>query len=142
MPGEMRFTSPLDHLSPNPELAKLIPGFRPSFSSDDFLVQQRAAQEGLGAIFLGKLTHRFSKSSLVEPAGPACHTGERTCFHRGELALGAPYETLPALERTIASGSPIPGALPLSPRPERPRARPSPSPIYGRGLKVSMYAYA
>ncbi len=23
--------------------------------------------------------------ALVEPAGPACHTGERTCFHRGEL---------------------------------------------------------
>jgi phosphoribosyl-AMP cyclohydrolase / phosphoribosyl-ATP pyrophosphohydrolase len=38
--------------------------------------------------------------ALVEPAGPACHTGERTCFHRGELDPGAPYETLPALERT------------------------------------------
>src|ERR1700756_2547161 len=24
--------------------------------------------------------------ALVEPAGPACHTGERTCFHYGELA--------------------------------------------------------
>ena len=21
--------------------------------------------------------------ALVEPAGPACHTGERSCFHRG-----------------------------------------------------------
>jgi len=40
--------------------------------------------------------------ALVEPAGPACHTGERSCFHNGELAAGAPYETLPALERTIA----------------------------------------
>jgi phosphoribosyl-ATP pyrophosphohydrolase/phosphoribosyl-AMP cyclohydrolase len=40
--------------------------------------------------------------ALVEPAGPACHTGERTCFHRGELTPAAPYETLPALERTIA----------------------------------------
>jgi phosphoribosyl-ATP pyrophosphohydrolase/phosphoribosyl-AMP cyclohydrolase len=40
--------------------------------------------------------------ALVEPAGPACHTGERTCFHRGELDPGAPYEALPALERTIA----------------------------------------
>lgn len=39
--------------------------------------------------------------ALVEPAGPACHTGERTCFHRGELAT-APSEVLPALERTIA----------------------------------------
>jgi phosphoribosyl-ATP pyrophosphohydrolase/phosphoribosyl-AMP cyclohydrolase len=39
--------------------------------------------------------------ALVEPAGPACHTGERTCFHHGELDPGAPYETLPTLERTV-----------------------------------------
>jgi phosphoribosyl-ATP pyrophosphohydrolase/phosphoribosyl-AMP cyclohydrolase len=39
--------------------------------------------------------------ALVEPAGPACHTGERTCFHRGQLAPPAPHETLPALERTL-----------------------------------------
>jgi len=38
--------------------------------------------------------------ALVEPAGPACHTGERTCFHRGELAQ-SPSEVLPGLERTI-----------------------------------------
>ena len=41
--------------------------------------------------------------ALVEPAGPACHTGERTCFHRGELEPQAPHEALPALERTIAA---------------------------------------
>jgi phosphoribosyl-ATP pyrophosphohydrolase/phosphoribosyl-AMP cyclohydrolase len=40
--------------------------------------------------------------ALVEPAGPACHTGERTCFHRGELEPQAPHEALPTLERTIA----------------------------------------
>jgi phosphoribosyl-ATP pyrophosphohydrolase/phosphoribosyl-AMP cyclohydrolase len=40
--------------------------------------------------------------ALVESAGPACHTGERTCFHRGELTPGAPHETLPALERTLS----------------------------------------
>jgi phosphoribosyl-ATP pyrophosphohydrolase/phosphoribosyl-AMP cyclohydrolase len=39
--------------------------------------------------------------ALVEPAGPACHTGERTCFHRGDMEL-VPAEALPALERTIA----------------------------------------
>jgi phosphoribosyl-ATP pyrophosphohydrolase/phosphoribosyl-AMP cyclohydrolase len=39
--------------------------------------------------------------ALVEPAGPACHTGERTCFHNGDTAQ-APHEALPALERTIA----------------------------------------
>ena len=40
--------------------------------------------------------------ALVEPRGPACHTGQRTCFHRGELEPAAPYEVLPILERTIA----------------------------------------
>jgi phosphoribosyl-ATP pyrophosphohydrolase/phosphoribosyl-AMP cyclohydrolase len=41
--------------------------------------------------------------ALVEPQGPACHTGERTCFHR---SLGADavatHEALPALGRTLA----------------------------------------
>lgn len=40
--------------------------------------------------------------ALVQPAGPACHTGERTCFHRGELTPAAPGEVLPGLERRIA----------------------------------------
>jgi phosphoribosyl-AMP cyclohydrolase / phosphoribosyl-ATP pyrophosphohydrolase len=38
--------------------------------------------------------------ALVDPAGPACHTGERTCFHNGELEPVA-AEALAALERTI-----------------------------------------
>src|SRR6478609_2278077 len=41
--------------------------------------------------------------ALVEPNGPACHTGERTCFHNGELEPPAPHEALPALERTLAT---------------------------------------
>src|SRR3954449_10106170 len=40
--------------------------------------------------------------ALVEPAGPACHTGARTCFHNGDVDVTAPHEALPALERTIA----------------------------------------
>lgn len=40
--------------------------------------------------------------ALVDPAGPACHTGERTCFHRGQLQPSAPHEVLPRLERTIS----------------------------------------
>jgi phosphoribosyl-ATP pyrophosphohydrolase/phosphoribosyl-AMP cyclohydrolase len=42
--------------------------------------------------------------ALVEPAGPACHTGERTCFYRslGEPAV-AVHEALPALSRTLAA---------------------------------------
>src|SRR3982751_145415 len=41
--------------------------------------------------------------ALVEPAGPACHTGERTCFHQGTLEPLAPHEALPSLERTVAA---------------------------------------
>jgi phosphoribosyl-ATP pyrophosphohydrolase/phosphoribosyl-AMP cyclohydrolase len=40
--------------------------------------------------------------ALVEPAGPACHTGARTCFHNGDLEPPMPHEVLPGLERTIA----------------------------------------
>ncbi len=40
--------------------------------------------------------------ALVEPAGPACHTGERTCFHKGDLEP-VPAEALALLERTIES---------------------------------------
>ena len=42
--------------------------------------------------------------ALVEPAGPACHTGERTCFYRsiGDTAV-ASHEALPTLARTLAA---------------------------------------
>src|SRR3954468_17773716 len=39
--------------------------------------------------------------ALVEPAGPACHKGERSCFHNGELEPPAPHEALPLLGRTV-----------------------------------------
>jgi phosphoribosyl-AMP cyclohydrolase / phosphoribosyl-ATP pyrophosphohydrolase len=46
--------------------------------------------------------------ALVDPTGPACHTGERTCFYRGAPAPAeagglAPHEVLPELERTVAA---------------------------------------
>jgi phosphoribosyl-ATP pyrophosphohydrolase/phosphoribosyl-AMP cyclohydrolase len=46
--------------------------------------------------------------ALVEPAGPACHTGERTCFHRGDLEPAAPHEVLPGLARTVADRATAP----------------------------------
>ena len=39
--------------------------------------------------------------ALVEPTGPACHTGARSCFFNGDLEPPAPHEALPALERTL-----------------------------------------
>jgi len=44
--------------------------------------------------------------ALVDPAGPACHTGERSCFHRAlDRATAiepAAHEALAALGRTLA----------------------------------------
>jgi phosphoribosyl-ATP pyrophosphohydrolase/phosphoribosyl-AMP cyclohydrolase len=44
--------------------------------------------------------------ALVEPTGPACHTGERTCFYRA-LGDGEPepvaHEALATLQRTLRS---------------------------------------
>jgi len=45
--------------------------------------------------------------ALVEPSGPACHTGERSCFYR-EIESGAEpapvaHEALAALQRTLRS---------------------------------------
>lgn len=39
--------------------------------------------------------------ALVEPAGPACHTGARSCFAQDESQEQVAFEALPALERTI-----------------------------------------
>lgn len=46
------WSSPLEHLAPRPELEAMIPGFVPSFASNDYIVQQRAVAEGLGAMIL------------------------------------------------------------------------------------------
>ncbi len=62
--------------------------------------------------------------AIVEPAGPACHTGERTCFYRrledGAAPQLTPHEALPAL------AAPSPSARRIPPRG---RGRPSSSPI-------------
>ena len=44
--------------------------------------------------------------ALVEPAGPACHTGERSCFFReldADAPAPVPHEALAALQRTLLS---------------------------------------
>jgi DNA-binding transcriptional LysR family regulator len=58
---------PLDHLAPTPQLRRLIPGFRPAFAADDFLVQLQAAEAGVGVLFLGRARHPFMlPTALVE----------------------------------------------------------------------------
>jgi phosphoribosyl-ATP pyrophosphohydrolase/phosphoribosyl-AMP cyclohydrolase len=43
--------------------------------------------------------------AIVAPTGPACHTGERTCFYRevGGEPRRVAHEELPTLERTLQS---------------------------------------
>lgn len=47
------WTPELAALPPNPQLAALIPGFRPAFAADDYLVQLAACAAGVGAMALG-----------------------------------------------------------------------------------------
>ena len=42
---------------------------------------------------------------LVDPAGPACHTGARSCFHQGDDTSVA-AEALPHLDRNAADPNP------------------------------------
>jgi DNA-binding transcriptional LysR family regulator len=65
--GWIAWAAPLEHLPPNRQLAARIPGFRPAFASDDYLVQRRAAEAGVGAMLLPRLARRTSlPTSLVE----------------------------------------------------------------------------
>lgn len=57
----------LAHLPPNPQLAARIPGFAPVFTSNDYLVQLRAAEAGVGAVILDRGHRKRDDSSrLVE----------------------------------------------------------------------------
>jgi len=58
---------PFEQLAPNAQLAALIPGFSPAFGSDDYLIQLRAAEAGVGAIVLASFHYRLAPPTrLVE----------------------------------------------------------------------------
>jgi phosphoribosyl-ATP pyrophosphohydrolase/phosphoribosyl-AMP cyclohydrolase len=40
--------------------------------------------------------------AIVTPAGPACHTGERSCFFNTVTEGEVPHEALPQIERVLA----------------------------------------
>jgi DNA-binding transcriptional LysR family regulator len=58
---------PYEDLAPNPQLAELVPGFVPAFTSDSYLVQRQAAEAGMGAIALGDWRHRFARPTSLVP---------------------------------------------------------------------------
>lgn len=54
------------HMPPNPQLSALIPGFKPVFTSDDFLVLVHAAEAGVGLIALADpIVRLWGRSSLL-----------------------------------------------------------------------------
>lgn len=83
---------PFEQLPPNRELAALLPEFRPAFAADDFIVQRRAAEEGVGALFLGLVRHRFSRPSELVPLGLDLGEHGRSSLHLvcAKSALGVP----------------------------------------------------
>jgi DNA-binding transcriptional LysR family regulator len=88
--GFVGWAPPFEDLTPNRELAAIIPDFRPSFASDDFIVQGRAAEAGAGAVFMAKMTHRFSRPSPLVPLGLDLgpHSRSQTHLVAARSALG------------------------------------------------------
>lgn len=55
-----------DHMPPNPQLRSLVPGFKPVFTADDFLVLVHAAEAGVGLIALADpIVRLLGRASLV-----------------------------------------------------------------------------
>lgn len=68
-PREVAFIGwapPYDDLPPNRQLSERIADFTPAFACDDYLVQCRAAELGLGVIFLPLVRHRFALNRGLE----------------------------------------------------------------------------
>jgi DNA-binding transcriptional LysR family regulator len=61
------WSPPFEAVPPNPQLEAMIPGFTPVFTADHFLVQLAACEAGLGAMVLGRVSHRFSRESQLVP---------------------------------------------------------------------------
>ena len=89
--GWIGWPPPFEDLAPNPQLAARIPNFRPVFAADDFLVQLRAAEAGIGAIILSSFQSRFEPPrELIRLAnielGKITSTHQLVCA-RGSLAV-------------------------------------------------------
>jgi DNA-binding transcriptional LysR family regulator len=101
---------PFEHLPPNPELSKLIPDFRPAFAADDFLVQLRAAEAGLGAIFLARVRTYPRAAPLQELAldlGPLRRSLHLVCA-RSALAVPRVRAVADLLARALETTPPMP----------------------------------
>jgi DNA-binding transcriptional LysR family regulator len=75
------WSAPLEHLTPRPELEALIPGFAPAFASNDYIVQQRAVAEGLGAMIMPAVR------SGDEPYGDLVELDVKLPLPQGEMFI-------------------------------------------------------
>jgi DNA-binding transcriptional LysR family regulator len=67
--GFIAWAPPFEQFPPNPQLQAMIPNFRPVFAADDYIVMLRAAEAGVGAVFMQKVRHRFNRDSNLVPLG-------------------------------------------------------------------------
>lgn len=97
---------PYEQLAPNPQLAAAIPGFRPTFTSDQFVVQLRAAEAGLGAMVLSTSRHRFSGEPKLEQLALPLGAGAGSALHlvaaRSAMAVPRIRAVADALMREMA----------------------------------------
>ena len=88
----LAWAPPYDHLTLNRELEARIPGFRPAFSSDDFLVLLAACRAGIGVLPLARgMTSWARTTGLVElplPVSPAVRTALYLVAHKRHRQLG------------------------------------------------------
>ncbi|MBX3183785.1 MAG: LysR family transcriptional regulator [Polyangiaceae bacterium] len=93
--GFIAWAPPYDTLSPNRELTEMLPGFTPVFASDDFLIQIRAAEASVGAIFLAvshlalphAAHHRSALQRLHLDLGPHARSSLHLVAAKSALAV-------------------------------------------------------
>jgi DNA-binding transcriptional LysR family regulator len=116
---------PFEHLTPNPQLAKLIPGFEPVFAATDYIVQIRAAEAGVGAIVLDHSAQRFALPSplvkLPVSFGKVTVTLYLVCA-RSSLAIPRVKAVADALAKELTRPLSV-RSPPASPRPSRRESR-------------------
>jgi DNA-binding transcriptional LysR family regulator len=120
------WSPPYEALPPNPQLAELMPGYLPAFTSDHFLVMLAAAEAGAGAIVLPRLGHASAHSGLVPLAidlGP---------FSRGTLHLVAAKSAMD-IPRVRAVAQLLVDDLKRTPTQPAAKAAEAPVPKRGKG---------
>jgi DNA-binding transcriptional LysR family regulator len=111
-------------LAPNPQLARLIPGFEPVFAAPDYIVQIRAAEAGVGAVVLDHAARRFTLPSPLV-ALPVSFGKLTSSLHlicaRSSLAIPRVKAVADVLAKELTR--PLPVRARLSPPPRHARSR-------------------